>query len=298
MVALLMGRNIRRPVRIILVRHGESEGNVDPSAYARTPDSRVPLTPKGHEQAENTGKCLAPLVKNTRTLWYVSPYRRTWQTFAGLIHGMYGKDKTCVPRVPMKMGRHDEFNPIIAVYEEPRIAEQQFGNFQNPALVKAAKETRNRFGRFWYRFENGGESGLDVYNRITSFISTLHRDFHHVNKVLYSSDQSNDGPRENNNVPINTQTTSPSSSDTKKHTDTDYTVIIVTHGLTLRLFLMRWMHWTVEEFEESQNPRNGEVVIMERKGLGDDVWYELTPDSAQRLHVPPKRHQIDINSYL
>jgi hypothetical protein len=38
-----------------------------------------------------------------------------------------------------------------------------------------AKKERNRFGRFFYRFPNG-EAGLDVYNRITSFISTLFRD--------------------------------------------------------------------------------------------------------------------------
>jgi broad specificity phosphatase PhoE len=25
-------------------------------------------------------------------------------------------------------------------------------------------------------------------------------------------------------------------------------VMMVTHGLALRLFLMRWLHWTVDEF--------------------------------------------------
>lgn len=33
---------------------------------------------------------------------------------------------------------------------------------------KKEKEDRMRFGRFWYRFPNG-ESGADVYDRITSF---------------------------------------------------------------------------------------------------------------------------------
>ena len=39
------------PRRIVLVRHGESYGNVDESEYTRTPDSQIRLTRKGHEQA-------------------------------------------------------------------------------------------------------------------------------------------------------------------------------------------------------------------------------------------------------
>jgi len=30
-----------RPKRIILVRHGQSEGNIDESAYTRIPDSKI-----------------------------------------------------------------------------------------------------------------------------------------------------------------------------------------------------------------------------------------------------------------
>ena len=33
-----------RPHRIILVRHGQSEGNVDETAYTRIPDSKIALT--------------------------------------------------------------------------------------------------------------------------------------------------------------------------------------------------------------------------------------------------------------
>jgi hypothetical protein len=36
----------------------------------------------------------------------------------------------------------------------------------------------------------------------------------------------------------------------------DCTVVIVTHGLALRLFLMRWFQWTVEQFEATHNPPN------------------------------------------
>ena len=46
---------------------------------------------------------------------------------------------------------------------------------------------------------------------------------------------------------------------------------LVTHGLTLRIFLMRWFHWTVDEFLEVFNPRNCEVGA-EREGWRGRAW--------------------------
>ena len=46
----------RLPKRIILVRHGESQGNLDMSAYTTTPDYRIPLTALGAEQARAAGR--------------------------------------------------------------------------------------------------------------------------------------------------------------------------------------------------------------------------------------------------
>ena len=40
-----------RPKRIVLLRHGQSLGNVDESAYVTTADWRIPLTDLGKDQA-------------------------------------------------------------------------------------------------------------------------------------------------------------------------------------------------------------------------------------------------------
>ena len=69
---------------------------------------------------------------------------------------------------------------------------------------------------------------MDVYSRVSSFIGTLFREFGKLDDV------------ENSNV------------------------IIITHGLTLRLFLMRWFQYSVEEFESSRNPDNCRIVVMTR----------------------------------
>ena len=40
----------QRPKRIILVRHGQSEGNADKNAYGKTPDSQIALTERGYRR--------------------------------------------------------------------------------------------------------------------------------------------------------------------------------------------------------------------------------------------------------
>ena len=36
-------------------------------------------------------------------------------------------------------------------------------------------------------------------------------------------------------------------------------LVLLTHGLALRVFLMRWFHWTVDQFMNVYNPPNAEV---------------------------------------
>ena len=44
----------------------------------------------------------------------------------------------------------------------------------------------------------------------------------------------------------------------------DLNILIVTHGLTLRLFLMRYFQLSVQEFEQSFNSQNAKLVVMDR----------------------------------
>jgi len=69
-----------------------------------------------------------------------------------------------------QIGRAFDKKHIVGVREEPRIREQDFGNFQNNNKMKAVKEVRQRFGRFFYRFPEG-ESAADVFDRVTSMYS-------------------------------------------------------------------------------------------------------------------------------
>ncbi|KAH0724736.1 hypothetical protein KY284_000601 [Solanum tuberosum] len=49
-------------------------------------------------------------------------------------------------------------------------------------------------------------------------------------------------------------------------------IVIISHGLTIRIILMRLFKWTAEEVESLISPKNGEIRILE---LGHEGKYSL-----------------------
>ena len=196
------------PRRIVLVRHAESEGNVNNQAYTYLPDPQVPLTSKGWRQALEAGNQIKDIVGDSKLFFYTSPYLRSKQTYDGVAEA-FGPSR------------------IAGVQEEVQLREQDFGNFQDAEGKRREKAERLRFGRFFYRFPNG-ESGADVYDRMTLFEDHLVRD---INAGRFAGNSS---------------------------------LVLVTHGLALRIFLMRWFHWTVDQFMGVYNPPNAVPLVLER----------------------------------
>ena len=145
-----------QPKRIILVRHGESEANVDPAVYARVPDWRIALTPTGVEQAREAGRKIAGLICDESFGVFGSPYVRTEQTKNAMLDGM---------------GRAPVFD-----YQDPTLREQEYGNMPPTDEDEANRAFRKRFGYFFYRFPEG-ESCADVYDRMALFLDSLYRRF-------------------------------------------------------------------------------------------------------------------------
>lgn len=81
-----------RPKRIILVRHGESEANVNNNLYSNTPDWLIHLTEKGRNQAREVGKKIKELVGDEPVYFYYSPFTRTRETFECISESFGGKD--------------------------------------------------------------------------------------------------------------------------------------------------------------------------------------------------------------
>ena len=71
------------------------------------------------------------------------------------------------------LGAREAFAGLrVGVASEPRLREQDFGNFQDAEAMKQVFTDRQKFGRFYYRFPNG-EAGTDVYDRVSGLLSSL-----------------------------------------------------------------------------------------------------------------------------
>ena len=158
-------------MRILLVRHGESMGNVDPTVHATTADHAVPLSERGREQAREAGRHIARHFATHATdekrhvrLW-LSPYRRTRETADALV-------ETAGERIT------DRVEHIL-------LCEQQFGLFDGLSDAEMLErfphektyfDLQCRFGgKFWARMPQG-ESRLDVAQRIHQAFGTFQRD--------------------------------------------------------------------------------------------------------------------------
>eukprot|EP00919_Chromeraceae_sp_WS-2016_P017889 GHVR01042463.1.p1 GENE.GHVR01042463.1~~GHVR01042463.1.p1 ORF type:complete len:233 (-),score=41.48 GHVR01042463.1:354-1052(-) len=193
----------------ILVRHGESLGNVDSDVYFNTPDNLIPLTNRGEEEAREAGKKIRLLLNGEKIRFYVSPFKRTVETFKEISKELQKKQ-------------------ILSTSLEPRLREQEWGFLPNREEFNIHKRKRFHVGRFFFRF-GGGESGADVYDRITSFMNTMFRDFarHRAQNVG-----------------------------------------LVSHGFTCRIFVMRYFHIPYEVMESWSNLENGEVIVLEKERRG------------------------------
>jgi len=74
------------PSKLILIRHGQSEGNVDEGLYSTKPDNAMRLTKLGWDMAKKAGEALREQLPEGESVHFiVSPYCRTVETFHGII---------------------------------------------------------------------------------------------------------------------------------------------------------------------------------------------------------------------
>ncbi len=224
-----------KPKRIILVRHGESEANVDKYLFGKVPDYTIELTERGWEQAREAGRELKAVVGDESMYFYVSPFWRARSTFEGVAEAF--------PR-----GQFD-------YCEEPRLREQEWGYLRcNEDFDKICRE-RKEYGIFYYRIP-GGEAGSDVYDRVNDLLGSMYRDF-----------RAEDYPEN---------------------------CVLVTHGLTIRLFIMRYFHLTVEEFERMVAPKNCALVVLE---LQEDGSYKLRTEIIYSEEQPRYSRPIQLKTH-
>jgi 2,3-bisphosphoglycerate-dependent phosphoglycerate mutase len=218
------------PISIYLIRHGESEANLNKSINAIKADHLVELSPRGQDQAVEAGTKLGailtePIKGGEVIAAYVSPYNRTRQTWNNVKVGLRGV-----------LGAL----PAIRERESIYLRELEFGLFDGiadeelsslfPLEYPHYNKLKQAGGEYYARMPCG-ESRCDVAQRVHQGFGSIHRD-HEKRGVRHA--------------------------------------IVVSHGVTIRAFVMMWLGLSPEWMEAEPNPLNCSIRLL---SAGKDLGY-------------------------
>lgn len=142
---------------IFVIRHGESEEDINPEVKGKIKDSEIELTPKGIEQAKEAAeKIKTELADFEHITFYVSPYKRTQQTAQIILNAL-----------------HDN---RIRMITEPSIRSLNWGDI-TPENLKEREQERYRVGVLHYHFP-GGDKSPEYVGNIYDFVYKIINEKH------------------------------------------------------------------------------------------------------------------------
>jgi broad specificity phosphatase PhoE len=169
--------------RLILVRHAESEGNRDRTF---TQSSDVPITVAGREQARAAAARIAKAFRPARIV--TSPYARARQT-AEIIAAALDLDawRTWQPAATNGSGpEKGRRPPALEVEPDSALREQSFGIFAGQPYEALLTDAAYHEGPRWQWRPQGGESLVDVYERVVPAFERIARESVERDVVLVS----------------------------------------------------------------------------------------------------------------
>jgi 2,3-bisphosphoglycerate-dependent phosphoglycerate mutase len=215
---------------IFLMRHGNSAANADTSLTATIPDHIIGLAAAGFGQAAAAGAAFRDYIGS-----------------GDIRIGRGGMRLWCSPyrrTIQTRDSFLDGFGPEYRIFRDMRtdilLTEQRFGLFDGlsdeekaeryPAEYRQFRMFANNGGKFYAKNPNG-ESRYDVCVRVRAFNGTITRD----------------AEKKRNSVP---------------------NVFVISHGTTIRAFVMNWLHLDVDWFENEPNPNNASIRRIGRDENG------------------------------
>lgn len=147
-------------------------------------------------------------------------------------------------------------NSLVSIREDVRLRDGDIGRYKSIDELRYHLTERERYGRFFYRFPHG-ESGADVCDRVTSFLDALQR--------------------ERTCFPMNTN------------------VVIITHGLTIRMFIKRWFHLTVDTFDQMRSPPSGSISTLTR--MHHQSHFRLEDQCFEAMRLPVSLNETNGYKY-
>jgi 2,3-bisphosphoglycerate-dependent phosphoglycerate mutase len=155
-------------IRIYLVRHGQSEANLDYAVNARLPDHRIALSPDGHRQAAAAGAHLARMIPpDGRLRILCSPYVRARETSAAIEAALTDAALPFDRREAIEL-RELQFGLFDGIPDEdlPRLFPREYEHY----------EKHKRFAGEFFAPMPLGESRCNVADRVKGVFGTILRD--------------------------------------------------------------------------------------------------------------------------
>lgn len=276
-------------MRIFLIRHGESQANVEANLHQLVPDHDIALSADGMEQAQEGGHTLkkylqehpaqigsaavaqaasgliqnlgALLTQDQNALKQMQEAQKQ-MTKARLWNSPYRRARETARIIGGIIDEH-----VLDRREDVLLCEQQFGLFdgipQEEQAVKFPEESKcfehqkKSNGKFWARFPMG-ESPFDTACRLRQYFGTIKRD-----------------------------------EDDKGIADH----IIVCHGTVLKLFTMMWLHKKYEWFGAEPGPGNCAIRVLERAADGPRAGHYVDSGYIFGGHRKGKAWKYNGNKY-
>jgi broad specificity phosphatase PhoE len=221
----------------MLVRHAQSLANVDMKYYTTHSDYSVPLSEKGTHQAAESGRQIASYYRRKFKLGHDAPPPSDW--LCRIWTSPYVR-----ARQTSKLMMENSDGWITDIQENVLLVEQNFGLFEGvdwysgelddkyPDELHHYQKAAAFGGRFWAKIPLG-ESRFDVCMRVSQSFGTIHRDVSRCNIRNF---------------------------------------VIVSHGTTLRAFMMMWLRLLPEWFEEEPNPSNASIRVIDDYQDEGYIW--------------------------
>lgn len=228
-------------IHLMLVRHAQSVANVDMKYYTTHSDYSIPLSEHGIRQAAESGRQIAAYYCRKHNLPLGSKAPEDWQ--CRIWTSPYVRT-----RQTSKLLMEHSDGWITDIQENVLLVEQNFGLFEGvdwysgelddkyPDELHHYQKAAAFGGRFWAKIPLG-ESRFDVCMRVSQCFGTIHRDVSRCNIRNF---------------------------------------VIVSHGTSLRAFMMMWLRLLPEWFEEEPNPNNASIRIIDDYQDEGYIWPNKT----------------------
>lgn len=138
-------------MKLYLVRHGQSTGNVDKSEYFKTPDSDIELTELGKVQIKISAERILDFAGSS--------------FFGNIFYSPYKRAKQSADIIDLAFSRSINSHAIINYEMDVRLREREWGELRD--IVNRDMKTEGHFNFFYTPF--GGESFANCYDRVASF---------------------------------------------------------------------------------------------------------------------------------